>query len=225
MPFEPDALALERPRSLKQALAMLADDASLTPIAGCTDVFVALHFGSQWNAESVEPYLQLGSAVCILALAAWMFLRTRRELAEAHAHHHSHSHDDERDHGERRKEGSKECAAAASRCGPERRQQRDREERVEREASARHVGDPGQAVDERPGQPDDAVAVDALVQQREVAPHGVHVDKDGNVFEAAVDETRELVDMMETARTYQNNVEVVNTARELMMRTLDIIKN
>ena len=47
MPFEPDALALERPRSLKQALAMLADDASLTPMAGCTDVFVALHFGSQ----------------------------------------------------------------------------------------------------------------------------------------------------------------------------------
>jgi nickel/cobalt exporter len=53
---------------------------------------LALHFGNQWNAESVEPYLQLGSAACILALAAWMFLRTRRELAEAKAHQHSHSH-------------------------------------------------------------------------------------------------------------------------------------
>jgi len=52
---------------------------------------LALHFGNQWNAESVEPYLQLGSAVCILALAAWMFLRTRRELAEAHAHQHGHA--------------------------------------------------------------------------------------------------------------------------------------
>ena len=69
----------------------------------------ALHYGSQWDAETVEPYLQIGSAVCILALAFWMFLRTRRELREAAGHHHhdhsrdghahrSHSHD-EHGHG------------------------------------------------------------------------------------------------------------------------------
>jgi flagellar basal-body rod protein FlgC len=45
-------------------------------------------------------------------------------------------------------------------------------------------------------------------------------DKDGNIFEAAVDETRELVDMMETARTYQNNVEVMQTAKSLIIDTL-----
>jgi len=45
-------------------------------------------------------------------------------------------------------------------------------------------------------------------------------DKDGNVFEAAVDESRELVDMMETARTYQNNVEVMQTAKTLILDTL-----
>ena len=33
-----------------------------------------------------------------------------------------------------------------------------------------------------------------------------------------------MVDMMAAARSYQNNVEVVNTARELMLRTIDIIK-
>ena len=48
----------------------------------------ALYFGGQWNAESVEPYPQIGSAVCILALAARMFFRTRRELREASGHHH-----------------------------------------------------------------------------------------------------------------------------------------
>jgi nickel/cobalt transporter (NicO) family protein len=54
---------------------------------------LALHFGNQWNAESVEPYLQIGSAVFILGLALWMFLRTRRELAAAHSHDHGdHSH-------------------------------------------------------------------------------------------------------------------------------------
>lgn len=53
---------------------------------------MALQFGNQWNAETVEPYLQIGSAVCILGLAAWMYARTRRELREAHDHHHHHHH-------------------------------------------------------------------------------------------------------------------------------------
>ncbi len=56
----------------------------------------ALHYGNQWNAETVEPYLQLGSAVMILGLAGWMFRRTRRDLhaaaAQVHGHHHNHSH-------------------------------------------------------------------------------------------------------------------------------------
>lgn len=51
---------------------------------------LALHFGNQWNAETVEPYLQIVSALGILVLAAWMFLRTRREVAEAAAHNHAH---------------------------------------------------------------------------------------------------------------------------------------
>jgi flagellar basal-body rod protein FlgC len=33
-----------------------------------------------------------------------------------------------------------------------------------------------------------------------------------------------MVDMMAASRSYQNNVEVVNTARQLMMRTLEITK-
>ncbi|MCH4894161.1 MULTISPECIES: flagellar basal body rod protein FlgC [unclassified Sphingomonas] len=45
-------------------------------------------------------------------------------------------------------------------------------------------------------------------------------DKDGYVYESAVDETRELVDMMEAARTYQNNVEVMATAKTLITETL-----
>jgi flagellar basal-body rod protein FlgC len=33
-----------------------------------------------------------------------------------------------------------------------------------------------------------------------------------------------MVDLMAASRSYQNNVEVVNTARELMMRTIELIK-
>jgi nickel/cobalt transporter (NicO) family protein len=51
-----------------------------------------IYFGSQWNAESIEPYIQLGSAVLIFGLALWMFLRTRKELREVSEHHdHAHS--------------------------------------------------------------------------------------------------------------------------------------
>ena len=61
---------------------------------------LALHFGNQWNAETVEPYLQMGSAVCIVGLAVWMFFRTRRDLHEAHHHHHHHGHGHhDHDHG------------------------------------------------------------------------------------------------------------------------------
>ena len=54
---------------------------------------LTLYFGSQWNAETVEPYVQLGSAGCVLGLAVWMFLRTRNDLkAEAAHEHHHHEH-------------------------------------------------------------------------------------------------------------------------------------
>ncbi len=51
---------------------------------------VALFYGNKWDAVKVEPYLQMGSAVLILALAGWMFFRTRREVREAAAHPHEH---------------------------------------------------------------------------------------------------------------------------------------
>ena len=46
MPVDARALTLQRPRNLKAALAMLAKEPTLTPIAGCTDVLVGLHFGT-----------------------------------------------------------------------------------------------------------------------------------------------------------------------------------
>ena len=60
---------------------------------------LAIHFGNQWNAESVEPYLQIGSAFFIYALAVWMYLRTRREVGEAHGHSHYHGHGNDHGHG------------------------------------------------------------------------------------------------------------------------------
>jgi len=51
---------------------------------------LALEYGSQWNAESTEPYFQVGSAAIIIGLALWMAWRTHRDIkAESeHGHHH-----------------------------------------------------------------------------------------------------------------------------------------
>jgi nickel/cobalt transporter (NicO) family protein len=60
----------------------------------------ALHYGSQMNAETSEPYFQLASAAVILGLAVWMAWRTHRDIkAEEHHAHHHHGHDDH-DHEE-----------------------------------------------------------------------------------------------------------------------------
>ena len=56
-------------------------------------------------------------------------------------------------------------------------------------------------------------------------PNNPMADKDGYVYLSNVQEMTEMVEMMAAARSYQNNVEVVNTARQLTLRTLDIIKS
>ncbi len=54
MPARVEALTLERPRSLTAALSMLAADAELTPIAGCTDVYVGLQFGTLADRRFID---------------------------------------------------------------------------------------------------------------------------------------------------------------------------
>ena len=55
-------------------------------------------------------------------------------------------------------------------------------------------------------------------------PNHPMADANGDVFEAAVDESREMVDMLETARAYKNNVEVLQTAKSLILDTLRLGK-
>ena len=69
------------------------------------------------------------------------------------------------------------------------------------------------------------VDVEKVVQtdiepQKRYDPTNPVADKDGYVWEAAVDETAELVDMLETARNYKNNIQVLNTAKSLILETV-----
>ncbi len=47
-------------------------------------------------------------------------------------------------------------------------------------------------------------------------------DEEGNVFAAPVDENAEMVEMLESARQYQNMVEALQTAKQLMLDTMRI---
>lgn len=49
-------------------------------------------------------------------------------------------------------------------------------------------------------------------------------DANGDVWEAGVDSSAELVDMVEASRMYQNNVQVLNTAKSLLLDTIRLGK-
>jgi flagellar basal-body rod protein FlgC len=70
----------------------------------------------------------------------------------------------------------------------------------------------------------DRMVEDNVPPRRVSDPKNPMADKDGYVYQSNVSEVTEMVEMMAAARSYQNNVEVINTARQLMMRTLDIAK-
>ena len=74
------------------------------------------------------------------------------------------------------------------------------------------------------------VKIDKLVDdpapvRRQFDPYNPVADKDGYVYQSNVNEVSEMVEMMAAARSYQNNVETVNTAKHLMMRTLDVMRS
>lgn len=61
-----------------------------------------MYLSRAFTAQSVEPWLQLISAIIILSTACWMFWRTWRGeqqwLAGNHHHDHDHDHDHHHDH-------------------------------------------------------------------------------------------------------------------------------
>jgi CO/xanthine dehydrogenase FAD-binding subunit len=70
-------LALLEPRSLDDALAILRDEGPLVPLAGCTDVYVTLNFGTQpatrflnvWGLNELRGIGEMEGGVRIGALA------------------------------------------------------------------------------------------------------------------------------------------------------------
>lgn len=72
-----------------------------------------------------------------------------------------------------------------------------------------------------------SVRVDAIVRE-DVQPAAQHMpghplaDADGNVWAAPVDENAEMVEILDASRQYQNLVEALSTAKQLMLETFRI---
>ena len=56
-------------------------------------------------------------------------------------------------------------------------------------------------------------------------PGNPSADADGYVYQSNVNEVSEMVEMTAAARAYRNNIEVINTAKQMMMRTLEVMKS
>jgi len=54
----------------------------------------------------------------------------------------------------------------------------------------------------------------------EYAPNHPMADKDGYIFKPNVNSVEEMANMMSASRSYQNNIEVLNTAKQMMLQTL-----
>ena len=96
-----------------------------------------------------------------------------------------------------------------------------------KETAFRAVKPVFKTVTERPGVA--TVAVDKVVAAgtdpvKRHDPNHPLADKDGNVWESGVDSAAELVEMIESARQYQNNVQVMQTAKTLTLDTLRLGK-
>ena len=83
-------LALLEPRTLADALAMLRDEGPLVPLAGCTDVYVTLNFGTQpatrfmnlWGMDELRGIAAMDGGLRIGALATHTELQ-RSPLVQA----------------------------------------------------------------------------------------------------------------------------------------------
>jgi flagellar basal-body rod protein FlgC len=75
--------------------------------------------------------------------------------------------------------------------------------------------------------PGASVAVRGIVEsqaapERRYDPANPLADGNGYVYAPNVNTVEEMVDMISASRSYQNNVEVMNTARNLMLATLKL---
>ena len=65
---------------------------------------------------------------------------------------------------------------------------------------------------------------DPSLPMRMYDPENPIANADGYVFKSNVDEMEEMIELTAASRAYQSNIEVLSTAKQMMMRTLEVMK-
>ena len=55
-------------------------------------------------------------------------------------------------------------------------------------------------------------------------PGSPQADANGYVWASNINPMQEMIDIMDASRAYENNIQVIVTGKELMIRTLDVTK-
>lgn len=88
------------------------------------------------------------------------------------------------------------------------------------------LGDAGQASGNQ-GRSSIPVQVSAIVESKaparqEYQPEHPMANAEGYIFRSNVNTIEEMANMMAASRSYQNNVEVFNTSKQLLLKTLNL---
>ncbi len=68
----------------------------------------------------------------------------------------------------------------------------------------------------------DGVLESAAPLQKIYMPDNPEADADGNVYATNVNTVEEMVNMISASRSYKNNVEMINTTKDLLLQTLSL---
>ncbi len=82
-------------------------------------------------------------------------------------------------------------------------------------------------LDEATGEPAGGVRIKEIVESKaplkmEYNPNHPMANEQGYIFRPNVNIVEEMADMLSASRTYQTNVEVMNTSKQLLLRTLQL---
>ena len=84
-------------------------------------------------------------------------------------------------------------------------------------------------MDEETGRPAGGVKIKEIVENQaplkmEYNPNHPMANKDGYIYRPNVNVVEEMANMLDASRTYETNIEVMNTSKQLLLRTLQLGK-
>jgi flagellar basal-body rod protein FlgC len=82
-------------------------------------------------------------------------------------------------------------------------------------------------MNEETGRPQGGVMIDDIVESEapaimEYSPNHPMANEDGYIYRPNVNVVEEMANMMDASRTYETNIEVMNTTKQLLLKTIQL---